>query len=180
MDAVELLRHDHRMVEQVFRNYRAAASDAQRRGVAEILVRELSKHAALEEVLFYPFARKILADDEAVDRLLAQHMTVKKLLLELDRAHAAGQWRDELMDQLWPVVARHIHDDENDLMPRLRDRVDETALQELGAELNRGKRTAPTRPHPHAPDRPPVLTVAAPVVAIYDRLRDRLQGRPRT
>lgn len=34
--------------------------------------------------------------------------------------------------------------------------------------------------HPAAPDRPPLLTPAAPLVAGYDRLRDRLQGRPRT
>jgi hypothetical protein len=31
-----------------------------------------------------------------------------------------------------------------------------------------------------APDRPPALTLAAPVAAIYDRLRDRIQRRPRT
>lgn len=38
----------------------------------------------------------------------------------------------------------------------------------------------PTRPHPHAPDEPPALATAPPVAAIYDRLRDRLQGRPKT
>jgi hypothetical protein len=54
MDAIELLCHDHRMVEQLFRDYRAAATDGQRRGVVEIIVRELSKHAALEELMFYP------------------------------------------------------------------------------------------------------------------------------
>ncbi|GAA3494951.1 hypothetical protein GCM10019016_020510 [Streptomyces prasinosporus] len=42
------------------------------------------------------------------------------------------------------------------------------------------KRTAPTRPHPKAPDKPPALALAAPMAAAYDRMRDRLQGRPRT
>ena len=51
MDALDVLMHDHRMVEQLFRDYEAAASDRQRRGVVELLVRELSKHAALEEML---------------------------------------------------------------------------------------------------------------------------------
>jgi transcriptional antiterminator Rof (Rho-off) len=50
-DAIELLCHDHRMVEQLFRDYQAAASETQRRGVVEIMVRELSKHAALEELM---------------------------------------------------------------------------------------------------------------------------------
>ncbi|MER7495088.1 hypothetical protein ABT033_21080 [Streptomyces pharetrae] len=36
-------------------------------------------------------------------------------------------------------------------------------------------RTAPARPHPHAPDRPPALS--GPPTAAYDRLGDRLQRR---
>ena len=135
MDATEVLRHDHRVVEQLFRDYRAAASDAQRRGVVEILIRELSKHAALEEVLFYPFAAQVLADGQ-VDRHLSGHRPIKELLLELDHCRAGDQAQDELMERLPSAVARHVQDDENKLMP--------------------------------------------PVAAIYDRLRDRMQGRPRT
>jgi len=181
MDAIELLQHDHRMVEQLFRDYGAAASDTQRRGVVEILVRELSKHAAIEEMLFYPFAKTVLGDDsEEVDEHLQEHLAVKKLLLELDRAAAGDPRQDELMRQLESTVAEHVQEEESDLMPRLRAGVDEQALRELGHEIDTGKDRAPTRPHPHAPDEPPALTLAAPVAAIYDRLRDRLQGRPRT
>jgi hypothetical protein len=36
-------------------------------------------------------------------------------------------------------------------------------------------RTAPARPHPHTPDRPPALGGLA--TAAYDRLGDRLQRR---
>ncbi|MFG3417791.1 hemerythrin domain-containing protein [Micromonospora sp. NPDC048063] len=179
MDAVELLRHDHRVVEQLFRDYRAAASDAQRRGVVDVLIRELSKHAALEEVLFYPFAAKVL-DDGQVDGHLAGHAPIKELLLQLDRCGAGDPAQDQLMERLASAVARHVRDDENQLMPLLCRQADEQALRELGQEIDRGKQRAPTRPHPHAPDRPPALALAAPLAAIYDRLRDRMQGRPRT
>ncbi|MFJ8577894.1 hemerythrin domain-containing protein [Micromonospora sp. NPDC093277] len=179
MEATELLRHDHRVVEQLFRDYRAAKSAAQRRAVVEILVRELSKHAALEEVLFYPFAARVLADGQ-VDRHLAGHQPIKALLLDLDRCRAGDPGQDELMERLSSAVARHVHDDENELMPLLCSQADEQALRELGQEIDQGKQRAPTRPHPHAPDEPPALAVAAPVAAIYDRLRDRMQGRPRT
>ncbi|GAA2710843.1 hemerythrin domain-containing protein [Micromonospora olivasterospora] len=179
MDATELLRHDHRVVEQLFRDYHAAASDVQRRAVVEVLVRELSKHAALEEVLFYPFAARVLEDGQ-VDRHLAGHAPVKELLLELDRCRAGDPAQDDVMQRLASAVARHVRDDEDELMPLLRGRADEQALRELGQAIDDGKHVAPTRPHPHAPDRPPALALAAPVAAIYDRLRDRMQGRPRT
>lgn len=179
MDATEVLRHDHRVVEQLFRDYHAAASDAQRCAVVEILVRELSKHAALEEVIFYPFAAKVLADGQ-VDEHLAGHAPIKELLLQLDRRGAGDPAQDELMERLASAVARHVRKDEDQLMPLLRQQTDDQALRELGHEIDQGKQQAPTRPHPHAPDKPPALALAAPVVAIYDRLRDRIQGRPRT
>lgn len=181
MDAVELLMHDHRMVEQLFRDYDAAASDVQRRGVVEIMVRELSKHAALEELMVYPLAKQVLPDGaEEIDKHLAEHMTVKKLLLELDKLGEGDEQTGPLMEQLRGDVEEHVADEEGDLLPRLRQHVDEQALTELGAELDKAKHTAPTRPHPAAPTEPPALALAAPVAAIYDRMRDRLQGRPKT
>ncbi len=181
MDAIELLTHDHRMVEQLFRDYRAAASDEQRCGVVEILVRELSKHAALEELMFYPLAKKALPDGgHEIDEHLAEHLSVKKTLLALDGLAAGDDRTDALMAELQREIEQHVQEEEGELMPRLRAAVDAQALHELGDELDKAKQTAPTRPHPRAPDEQPGLALAAPVAAIYDRLRDRLQGRPLT
>jgi hemerythrin superfamily protein len=182
MDAIELLSHDHRMVEQLFRDYGAAASDTQRRGVVEILVRELSKHAALEELMVYPLAKRVLPDGaQAIDEHLAEHMAVKKTLLALDGlAEGDNNRTEELLTSLQREIEEHVREEEGEMLPKLRAAVDEQALQELGRALDEGKQTAPTRPHPMAPDEPPALALAAPVAAIYDRLRDRMQGRPQT
>lgn len=185
MDAVELLKHDHRMVEQLFRDYRATGGppggDQQRRGVVEIMVRELSKHAALEELLFYPFAKRVLPDgDQAVAARLAGHRPIKDLLHQLDHLAPGADGEAALMQQLEAQVREHVEADESRLMPRLRETADDRTLAELGTQIDKAKRVAPTRPHPAAPDEPPALAMAAPVVAIYDRLRDRLQGRPQT
>jgi hemerythrin superfamily protein len=181
MNALELLCHDHRMVEQLFRDYHAAQSDTQRRGVVEILVRELSKHAALEELMVYPLGRKVLPDgQQEIDEHLSEHMRVKNLLFDLDKLSAGDDQTSELMADLQREVEHHVAEEEGDFMPKMRAAVDEQALNELGEALDKAKQTAPTRPHPHAPDQPPALALAGPVAAIYDRLRDRLQGRPLT
>jgi len=181
MDAIDLLKHDHRMVEQLFRNYRSAASATQRRGVVEILIRELSKHAALEELTVYPFARRYLpANAVDVDEHLTEHMAVKKLLAALDSLAADDSQERDLVGELQREVEHHVRDEEEHFMPALRRAVDAKALQQLGEQLDRAKKFAPTRPHPHAPDKPPAETVAGAVAAVYDRLRDRLQGRPLT
>ncbi|MEV7687857.1 hemerythrin domain-containing protein [Streptomyces bungoensis] len=181
MDALELLAHDHRMVEQLFRDYDAAASDRQRRGVVELLVRELSRHAALEEMLLYPLARKVLPDGEReIDEHLSEHMGVKRTLVELDGLGEGDRRADDLVAGLRRELTEHFQEEEVVLMPLLREAVSPEDLDELGELIGRAKRTAPTRPHPHAPDQPPALTLAAPVAAAYDRLRDRMQRRPTT
>ncbi len=181
MDAIELLKHDHRMVEQLFRDYDAAASEQQRRGVVDILIRELSKHAALEELMFYPLAKKVLPNgDQEVSEELSQHMTVKKQLAELDDLEVGDAREAELVGHLVASVGEHVQDEEGEFMPKVREHLDEQALEELGQQLDKAKAVAPTRPHPAAPDEPPGLTLVGPVAAIYDRLRDRLQGRPLT
>ncbi|MGW2461927.1 hemerythrin domain-containing protein [Streptomyces argyrophyllae] len=181
MDALDVLMHDHRMVEQLFRDYEAAASDRQRRGVVELLVRELSKHAAVEEMLLYPLARKVLPDgDREIDEHLSEHMGVKQTLLALDRLGEGDQRTGELVARLRRDLAEHIREEEGTLMPRLREAVSQQELDRLGELVGQAKAGAPTRPHPLAPDQPPALTLAAPLAAAYDRLRDRLQRRPTT
>ncbi len=181
MDAIDILKHDHRMVEQLFRDYQAAASGEQRRGVVEIIIRELSKHAALEELMVYPLAKKVLPDGEQeIDEHLAEHLSVKKTLAALDELSAGDEGMDRLMADLQREIEQHVQEEEGEMLPKLREAVDQQALDELGQALDKAKQTAPTRPHPHAPDEPPGLALAGPVATIYDRLRDRLQGRPRT
>jgi hemerythrin superfamily protein len=181
MDAIDLLKHDHRMVEQLFRNYRSAASDTQRRGVVEILIRELSKHAALEELTVYPFSRRYLPDSAVdVDEHLSEHMAVKKTLAALDSLKAGDGKESGLVEELQREVEHHVRDEEEQFMPALRACVDARALDELGRQLDKAKKLAPTRPHPRAPDKPPAEAVIGAVAAVYDRFRDRLQGRPLT
>lgn len=181
LDAIELLEHDHRMVEQLFRDYDAAASGTQRRGVVEILVRELSKHAALEELTVYPFAARLLPEGRVdVDEHLNEHMAVKKTLAALDGLPEGDGREPVLVGELQREIEHHVAEEEGRFFPALRAAIDDQALAELGAQLDQAKKVAPTRPHPAAPDQPPLLALAAPIAAIYDRLRDRLQGRPRT
>ena len=195
MDAIELLKHDHRMVEQLFVDYGGvggtsggesagglkAGAETQRRGVVEVVIRELSKHAALEELVFYPFAKQLLPDGtEEIDRHLAEHMTVKRLLTALDGLSQGDDRESELMERLAQETQEHIREEEEDLMVKVAAAADPQALDELGEAIDKGKAVAPTRPHPNAPTEPPALAMAAPVAAIYDRLRDRLQGRPQT
>jgi hypothetical protein len=48
----------------------------------------------------------------------------------------------------------------------------------LAEQFQQAKKTAPTRPHPAAPDKPPANRIMDPGAGLIDRLRDALASRP--
>ena len=71
-------------------------------------------------------------------------------------------------------VRHHVQEEEEDLFPKVRERLSAERLEDLGEELEAAKSTVPTRPHPKAPDTPPGNLATGAVSAVTDRLRDRL------
>ena len=59
MDAIALLKADHRTVEKLFKEFEKLGDNAttQKKKVVAQIVRELSVHAAIEEQLFYHMLR---------------------------------------------------------------------------------------------------------------------------
>jgi len=61
--------------------------------------------------------------------------------------------------------------------PGLRAALNTERAAELGSQIAVGKKTAPTRPHPHTPPSPGMLKAAGPAVAAADKARDAVTGR---
>src|SRR6266567_6199078 len=81
--------------------------------------------------------------------------------------------------QFIAIGRAHIEFEETDVWPWVRLALSEQELDDLGAQLEQGKRLAPTRAHPNLPCTPEVLKVAAPIAGAADRIRDALAGRNR-
>ena len=66
MDAITMLKEDHQMVEQLFKRFEKAGDRAfaEKRKIADQVVEALSKHAAVEEQVFYPVARATVPNIE--------------------------------------------------------------------------------------------------------------------
>jgi hemerythrin superfamily protein len=180
MDAIELIRNDHRQLERLFTRLERAerggdAAEATR--IARALARELSIHTAIEEQLLYPALRESGEEvqDEVLDAL-EEHHAVKLALVELEGMDATHPRFAPKLRVLARSVLHHVSEEEAALLPRLRRGLDARQLGELGASLARAKKSAPTRPHPAAPDEPPRNLVAGAVAALYDRGRDALRG----
>ncbi len=158
-DAIVVLKDDHKTVEKLFKQFeKLQKSDgpaAQKRKVVDQMIAELSAHANIEEMHFYPSVRNRLEDlDDTVLEGLEEHHIVKWTLSELDGMDPKHERFDAKVTVLMESVRHHVEEEEAEMFPLVREAMGRKALQELGAELVAAKSSAPTKPRPKAPDEP--------------------------
>src|SRR5687767_16026723 len=96
MNAITLLKNDHKTVEDLFKRFEKLGPRAvkSKQDIVERIVRELSIHAAIEEMVFYPAIREAVENgdlDKMVLESLEEHHVVKWVLWELERTNPADE-----------------------------------------------------------------------------------------
>jgi hemerythrin superfamily protein len=178
-NVIDELVTDHREVEELFGRIEALPpGDKDRKLYADQATMELVRHAVAEEAYLYPAVREHLADgDTLADKELEDHAAAEQLMKRLERLDASDPEFGRLIGELMGEIRSHIADEEGNLFPRLREACPPDALDTLGDKVRQAKKTAPTRPHPAAPDKPPANKLLAPGAGLVDRLHDALSGR---
>jgi hemerythrin superfamily protein len=178
-DVIDELTTDHREVDRLFEEIEsAAAGSIERKRLVDQVTIELVRHSVAEEEYLYPAVRRHLPDGDATaDKEIADHSRVERLLKDLEGREANASDFDVLVRKLKTEVTSHVLDEERNLFPQLRQACDKEALDKLGDKVRSAKKTAPTRPHPGAPDTAPVLKILAPGAGLVDRARDLVTGR---
>lgn len=137
-DAIDLLKRDHRQVEELFAEFAKAADDDQRVQLAQRICSELSIHAKVEEELFYPAARDALGHDDSalIDEATVEHGSLKQLIADID-----GSAPDEMfcarMQVLKEYVQHHVREEETQMFPAVRRTV--INLDSLGDSIAQRK-----------------------------------------
>jgi hemerythrin-like domain-containing protein len=179
MDAITMLKEDHQAVERLFKRFEKAGDRAfaEKRKLADQIVEALSRHAAMEEQVFYPVARATVpATEDVVLESLEEHHIVKWVLSELDGMDPADERFDAKMTVLIENVRHHVKEEEQEFFPKVRAELDRNALADVGQAMARAKDLAPSHPHPRSPDTPPGNLVAAAGASVVDRISDTVSG----
>jgi hemerythrin superfamily protein len=174
MDALSLLKSDHRVVESLFKRFEKNKRDSQgKEDICRLIVRELSVHAAIEEEAFYPTIKQRSEKlRDLVLESLEEHRVVKWLLSELESMESGDERLDAKMKVLTEGVRRHVREEERDIFPKVRKALTRQELAHLGEILAGLKEASPTHPHPRAPDEPPGNLIAGAVATVVDRGKD--------
>ena len=138
MDAIALLKTDHKQVAEWFEQFESARSDQSKQALAQQICTALTVHATIEEEIFYPTVRRERGETgDLVDEARVEHQSLKDIIGRLEAAPASDPLYDAGVKVLAEYVKHHVREEENELFPKVRKL--DLDLNALGAKLQARK-----------------------------------------
>jgi hemerythrin superfamily protein len=152
-DVTDVLTIDHREALQLLHRIASSGDADERRGLADMVISEVSRHAAAEEMYVYPVMRKYLSDgEEVVEHDTQDHQQLEEIMRQLEATQPFEPLFDALVWEMTEKLRHHMHDDETDHFPRLREwapREELVTLREKVESTKKPRRRARTQAYPH-------------------------------
>lgn len=148
MDAITLLKNDHRKVEKIFSQIEKGSGD--REQLFTELATELTVHAEIEEKLFYPAVKNAKQTHDLVLESFEEHKQVKMVLADLAKADKKTENWLAGLKVLMEDVQHHVGEEENELFPKVKEKVlSEQELKDLGMRMEEMKTRELAAAHKH-------------------------------
>jgi len=134
-DAIQLLKADHRTVEELFESFEKAGGDGRKEKIAKRICTELKVHAMIEEEIFYPALRGKIEDD-LLDEAYVEHDGAKVLINDIEAGGPSGDFYDAKVKVLQEEIEHHVKEEEkmNDNMFQQARKAD-VDLDALGEQM---------------------------------------------
>jgi len=107
VDAIELLKSDHRQVEDWFAQFGASEDASRKQAVAADICKALEVHTAIEEEIFYPAFLEAGGSVAVHHEALVEHAAAKRLIAQI--RSSSGPAADDYYAARIQVLAEMIH-----------------------------------------------------------------------
>jgi hemerythrin superfamily protein len=111
VDAITLLKADHRKVERLFETYETSKSKSVKAKLAQQICMELTVHATIEEETFYP-AVKGQVEDDMLDEAYVEHDGAKMMIGEILAGTPDDDFYDAKVKVLSEEIKHHVKEEE--------------------------------------------------------------------
>jgi hemerythrin superfamily protein len=112
LDAVALLKADHRQVEQWFSQLENADSASKKQQLASSICDALTVHTSIEEEMFYPAFLKATGDKDLHHEAIVEHAAAKKLIAEIQQMSPSDDFFDAKVSVLSEMIKHHVKEEE--------------------------------------------------------------------
>ena len=136
-DVVDLIMQDHREVERIFEELKS--SPEKRRGLTPLLVTLLTAHSRAEESEVYPVARDEAGVADDVEHSQEEHLMADQLLARLADTDPETPDFESALSELVEAVTHHVEEEENELLPDLKDAISREEWAAMGDAIAAAK-----------------------------------------
>jgi hemerythrin superfamily protein len=133
MKATDLLKQQHREVEELFERIENAEA-REKKALFEELATNLVAHDAIEREIFYPACERQMGDEEILREALVEHGLVEFTLFQADRETRDEDALDARIKVLKDIVEHHVEEEEKELFPKV-EKALSGQLEQLGAAM---------------------------------------------
>ncbi len=134
MNAITMLIQQHEKVKSLFAQYEKAKSASRKKELFEEIADDLAVHTTIEEKVFYP-AAYASATEETLHEAVQEHLSVKRLIVDLMEATPGDAEFDAKMKVMQEQVEHHVQEEEGELFPKVEKQLDEVNLEQLGGRM---------------------------------------------
>ncbi len=137
MTILELLKKDHKVVKDILKELGETSPRAIKTkiGLFKNLKHELDLHEKVEETIFYPPLKKHNETKDLILEAYEEHHVVDLILQELEELEPKEEsWMPKLT-VLKENVEHHIHEEEEELFPKVEKIFDQDTLIKMGKEM---------------------------------------------
>jgi hemerythrin superfamily protein len=135
MNIIDLLKEDHRKVEDLFAKVEETDSEKQHLQLFEKIKTELETHTQIEETLFYPALEEHEDLKDMVLEAFEEHKQVKTLLREISALAEGSEKLDAKLKVMGENVEHHVGEEEDEMFPKVEELIEEQELERLGEEM---------------------------------------------
>jgi hemerythrin-like domain-containing protein len=129
-DVVDLIMADHREVERLFDILKNKPE--QRLLALPTVAALLIAHSRAEEAEVYPVAKAEAGEEDEVEHSQHEHAEAEQILKRLGVTDPTTSDYGKLVDELVEAVSHHVEEEESNVLPGIRERLDDKRRAELG------------------------------------------------
>ncbi|HEV7646174.1 MAG TPA: hemerythrin domain-containing protein [Pyrinomonadaceae bacterium] len=139
MNAIDLLKTDHRKVEELFQQVEDTPK-GKHGNIFKRIKAELDVHTHIEEKIFYPRLKKEAELKDITLEGIEEHHQAKMFLKEIPRLSDKNERFEPKLKVLMEDIKHHVKEEERVMFPKAQVILSIQEMEQLGAEMEAEKK----------------------------------------
>lgn len=118
LDAIALLRADHKLVSALFADYEKTQSTTRKKKLVSQICTELAVQAQAEEEVFYPAVKRALKDKLLIPEAIVQQATMSARIGQVQGVELDGEMCNAKVRVLCDYVKPHVKEEHTKMLPK--------------------------------------------------------------